>query len=199
MHLRQKLFFVINVLLLTFAFSSHSLAQDKELDSKESTITIVTNMGSIELELTPKQAPETVKNFISYAQSGFFSGTIFHRVIPGFMIQGGGFDSKLRKKPTEPPIRIEASTTHPNKRGTIAMARTSDPNSATSQFFINVVDNDYLNKAPGNPGYTVFGRVTKGMDIVDKIAKVKTATQNRMRDVPVEPVIIESVTYKPEQ
>ncbi len=154
-----------------------------------------TNMGEIQLELFAEQAPKTVDNFIAYAESGFYNGTIFHRVISHFMIQGGGFTADMEKKATREPIANEADNGLSNKRGTIAMARTSDPNSATAQFFINVQDNmnlDYSGQS-GGAGYAVFGRVTSGMDVVDKIRFVPTHTVGPYADVPVEPVVIEEV------
>lgn len=136
-----------------------------------------TNLGTIELELDAAKAPETVKNFLSYVDDGFYDHTIFHRVISGFMIQGGGFDTNLKRKPTKPPIKNEATNGLDNERGTVAMARTSAIDSATSQFFINLVNNDFLNhrsNAPNGFGYAVFGRVVSGMDVVDKIAAQPT-------------------------
>jgi peptidyl-prolyl cis-trans isomerase A (cyclophilin A) len=156
-------------------------------------VTIKTNMGSIDVELFADKAPKTVANFLSYVKSGHYDGTVFHRVIAGFMIQGGGMDKALNKKPTQPPVVNEASNGLKNDTGTIAMARTNDPDSATSQFFINVRDNAALNRGDGNPGYTVFGKVTSGMDVVKKIEASKTSTQGGMKDVPVEVVTIESV------
>ena len=156
-------------------------------------ITIKTNKGDIKLELFEAEAPITVKNFLSYVRSGFYKNTIFHRVIPGFMIQGGGMDEKFLQKPTEKPIKNEAANQISNKRGTIAMARTQVVDSATSQFFINLVDNDFLNFRAPNPmgyGYCVFGKVVEGMDVVDKIAKVKTVSKGFHQDVPADPVII---------
>ncbi len=147
------------------------------------------------LQLRPDVAPKTVENFLAYVNSGFYDGTIFHRVIPGFMVQGGGFDENLgRKKTRAPPIVNEATSTLPNLRGTIAMARTNAPDSATSQFFINVANNDFLNAGVrGGPGYAVFGKVTDGMGVIDRIAGgVQTGYQRGMADVPVSPVIIES-------
>lgn len=160
-------------------------------------VTFTTTMGEIELELYPQQAPETVENFLTYAKDGFYDHTIFHRVIPDFMIQGGGFTSNLQQKPTRAPVRNEAQASLPNVRGSIAMARTSQVHSATAQFFINVVDNDFLNfKEPTATGYgyCVFGRVIRGMDVVDRIAKVKTHVEKGMQDVPVAPIEIKSVT-----
>ena len=153
-------------------------------------------MGNIELELYAKRTPKTVENFIAYAESGYYSDTLFHRVIPNFMVQGGGFDKSFTKKPTQKPVRNEANAFIPNLRGTISMARTNDPDSATSQFFINVVDNSSLNKTAYNPGYAVFGKVIKGLDVTDKLSKVKTKRQGHMADVPVEQVIINKVLIK---
>lgn len=149
--------------------------------------------GIIRAELYPEIAPNTVRNFISLVKKGFYDGVIFHRVIPGFMIQGGGLTARMQQKDTSAPIKNEADNGLKNDRGTIAMARTMDPHSATAQFFINLVDNDFLNfQAPsGNGwGYCVFGRVTEGMDVVDKIAKVKTTTVGMYQDVPSDLVVI---------
>jgi peptidyl-prolyl cis-trans isomerase B (cyclophilin B) len=159
-------------------------------------ITIKTSEGDIVLELFEKEAPVTVKNFLQYVTSGHFKGTIFHRVINGFMIQGGGFDASFNQLPGLPPIKNEAAAELKNSRGTIAMARTSDINSATNQFFINLADNGFLdhrdNSASGF-GYCAFGKVTSGMDVVDKIAKVKTSSKGMHADVPVENVLITDV------
>lgn len=158
--------------------------------------TIETNMGSISLELDEAKAPITVANFLAYAKDGHYDGTIFHRVIDGFMIQGGGFTRSMDQKPTKAPIRNEASNGLSNKRGTIAMARTMVVDSATSQFFINLVDNEFLDFRGPDPrtyGYAVFGKVTDGMDVVDKIAKVKTANSGMHQNVPEEPVTIKKV------
>lgn len=157
---------------------------------------IKTSMGNIEIELFDDKAPISAKNFKSYVQSNFYNGTIFHRVIPGFMVQGGGMDAKMTEKQTKAPIQNESSNGLKNERGTLAMARTNNPNSASSQFFINVENNDFLNKAPGNAGYAVFAKVTKGMDIVDKIVKVPTGRFGMHQDVPKNPVKIISVTIK---
>ena len=153
-----------------------------------------TSKGDMEIALDADKAPKTVENFLRYVDEGFYDGTIFHRVISGFMIQGGGYTADMKKKPTHEPVVNEAKNGLKNKRGTIAMARTSDPHSATSQFFINVKDNDFLDY-PGQDGwgYTVFGRVTRGLDVLDAIAGVPTTVKNGMRDVPVETVVIESV------
>ena len=160
--------------------------------------TIETSKGTITLELDGEKAPATVANFAEYAKSGFYDGTIFHRVIDGFMIQGGGFTRDMNQKETRKPIMIESMNGLSNARGTIAMARTMDPNSATSQFFINLVDNDFLDAANAQDrwGYTVFGRVTKGMDVVDRISRVRTGYRRGHNDVPVTPVTILSVDVK---
>jgi peptidyl-prolyl cis-trans isomerase A (cyclophilin A) len=153
-------------------------------------------MGDIKVELYEKEAPETVKNFLSYVNDKFYDGTIFHRVIAGFMIQGGGFTPDMQQKATKPPIKNESSNGLKNDTYTLAMARTSVPDSATSQFFINVKSNDFLNKASAQDGvgYAVFGKVIEGMDVVNKIEKVQTGRKGMHGDVPVEPVVINSVT-----
>ena len=154
-----------------------------------------TSMGKIKVELYAKEAPLSVKNFLDYVNKGFYSGTIFHRVINGFMIQGGGFSTDFKQKPTNASIKNEAGNGLKNDRGTIAMARTGNPDSATAQFFINVVNNDGLNRPlPDGHGYAVFGKVIEGMDVVDKIRGVKTGFKQGMPDVPETPVVIKSVT-----
>ncbi|MDD2852226.1 MAG: peptidylprolyl isomerase [Desulfuromonadaceae bacterium] len=164
---------------------------------KNPVVTMETTLGMIKIELYEKEAPLSVKNFLDYTRKGFYNGTIFHRVINGFMIQGGGFTSDLRQKPTNPPIKNEAANGLKNARGTIAMARTGAPDSATAQFFINVVDNSNLNRPnPDGFGYAVFGKVVDGMGVVDKIKSVKTVTRG-FTDVPETPVIIKSVTVVP--
>lgn len=158
------------------------------------TVEMITNQGKIVLELNDKKAPKSVANFLQYARDGFYNGTVFHRVIPGFMIQGGGFDARMDQKKTGEPIENEAKNGLRNNRGTIAMARLPDPHSATAQFFINHVDNRNLDY-PGFDGwgYAVFGKVTQGMDVVEKIARVPTGNKGPHQNVPKEPVIIESV------
>ena len=159
-------------------------------------IRMQTNHGAIVIELDAQKAPKTVANFIAYAKAGFYDGTIFHRVIGGFMIQGGGFGPGMKQKPTQAPIENEAVNGLRNNRGTIAMARTNDPYSATAQFFINLVDNDFLNFTAPTPrgwGYCVFGRVTEGMDVVDKIKGVATGSRGGHQDVPENDVVIERV------
>ncbi|MEW6613287.1 MAG: peptidylprolyl isomerase [Pseudomonadota bacterium] len=158
-------------------------------------VALHTNYGKIVLELDADKAPKTVANFLEYVRNGHYNGTIFHRVIDGFMIQGGGFDADMQQKSTGAPIENEADNGLKNARGTIAMARTNDPHSATAQFFINVADNDFLNHSGKNPqgwGYAVFGKVVQGMDVVDKIKDVRTGNQGFHQNVPTEPVIIES-------
>lgn len=159
-------------------------------------IRMQTNMGVIELELDEEKAPETVKNFLSYVNEGFYDGTIFHRVIDGFMIQGGGLESGMKEKQTKAPVKNEADNGLPNLRGTIAMARTNDPHSATAQFFINVADNNFLNhRSPSVDGwgYCVFGKVKNGMDVVDTIKGVATTTKGFHQDVPATEVVIEKM------
>ncbi len=152
-----------------------------------------TSKGTFTVQLFDKQAPITCENFKKYVDDGYFDGTIFHRVIPGFMIQGGGMDADMKTKSGQrEPIKNEAENGLKNKRGTLAMARTNDINSATSQFFINLVDNDFLNNKPGNFGYAVFGRVDSGMEVVDAIAGVKTGNRAGHQDVPTETITIES-------
>ena len=160
-------------------------------------ILMTTTVGPMTLELDADNAPKTVENFLSYVSSGFYDGTIFHRVINNFMVQGGGFTADMEQKATQAPIENEANNGLKNTHGTIAMARTQDPHSATAQFFINVQDNDFLNHTGENMqgwGYAVFGKVTEGEDVLDKIRCVQTGSQAGHQDVPVEPIIIESVT-----
>ena len=160
-------------------------------------ILMTTTVGPMTLELDADNAPTTVENFLYYVSSGFYDGTIFHRVIDNFMVQGGGFTADMEQKATQAPIENEANNGLKNARGTIAMARTQDPHSATAQFFINVQDNDFLNHTGENMqgwGYAVFGKVTEGEDVLDKIRCVQTGSQAGHQDVPVEPIIIESVT-----
>ncbi|MEW2515229.1 peptidylprolyl isomerase [Streptomyces sp. NPDC046870] len=160
-----------------------------------STVELNTNVGRIVLELNDAEAPRTVENFLSYVRAGHYDGTIFHRVINGFMIQGGGFTPDMDQKPTRAPVQNEADNGLKNDNYTVAMARTNDPHSATAQFFINVSDNaflDYSAKSPAGWGYAVFGKVTEGRDVVDSIKAVKTGSRHGHQDVPTEPVVIES-------
>lgn len=159
-------------------------------------IILHTNHGDIKVTLYADKAPKTVENFLEYVNQGFFDGTIFHRVIPGFVIQGGGFDASMNQKETQDPIENEADNKLNNKKGTLSMARTMDPHSASSQFFINIADNEFLNhqeKTPEGWGYCVFGEVTEGMDVVEKMAKVETSSVNGHENVPVEPLVVEKV------
>jgi peptidyl-prolyl cis-trans isomerase A (cyclophilin A) len=202
-------------LLAGLAVGAHAQqAAGKAAASSAPRVVLATSAGDITLELDPDKAPRTVANFLQYVKAGHYDGTIFHRVIDNFMIQGGGFSQDMKEKSTRAPIPLESSNGLQNKRGTVAMARTNDPNSATAQFFINVADNEFLNyrkfesdttvETRSGPrtvpagtvvdGYAVFGRVVAGMDIVDKIRAVKTTTQGRMENVPATPVIIKSAT-----
>jgi len=157
-------------------------------------VEMITNQGAIVIELDEEKAPVTAKNFLDYVEKEFFDGLIFHRVIKGFMIQGGGMDADMKEKDNDPPITNEANNGLKNDRGTLAMARTNDPNSATNQFFINHADNDFLNyTGPANPGYAVFANVVEGMEIVDAIAEVKTGRKGMHDDVPTEAVVIETI------
>jgi peptidyl-prolyl cis-trans isomerase B (cyclophilin B) len=164
-----------------------------------SRVTLDTSKGRIVLELDPQKAPKTVENFLGYVKAGHYDGTIFHRVIPGFMIQGGGFTDSMSQKPTQASIQNEADNGLKNARGSIAMARTNDPHSASAQFFVNLKDNDFLNHTGKNAqgwGYAVFGRVVEGMDVVDEIAKVKTGRRGMHDDVPVEAVVLRKATVE---
>jgi len=175
----------------SITFCTHALAGEK--------VNIVTNMGTIQIELESEKTPITTNNFLQYVKSGHYQGTTFHRVIKDFMIQGGGLTEDLINKPTQPPIRLESRTGLRNQRGTVAMARTGFPDSATSQFFINLVDNRFLDwdESRDGKGYAVFGRVIKGMDIVDKISQVQVAPRGSHPHVPVKPIIIEKTTLEP--
>lgn len=160
-------------------------------------VKLSTNFGDITIELNAEKAPITAANFLSYVEKGFYEGVIFHRVINGFMIQGGGFDANMKQKPTDAPIKNEADNGLTNDQYTIAMARTSVPDSGSSQFFINVADNDFLNHTAPTPsgwGYCVFGKVVEGMDVIDKIKTVPTTSRAGHQDVPVEPVVILQAT-----
>ena len=158
-------------------------------------VVMKTSLGNIVMELYPARAPVGVKNFLEYVENGHYNGTVFHRVIPGFMVQGGGFDQNLNEKPTADPIENEADNGLRNRRGTVSYARTLDINSATSQFFVNLVDNyklDYKNPTRRGYGYAVFGRVVRGMGVVDAIARVQTGTRKQMQDVPLRTILIEN-------
>lgn len=184
------------VLLCLSLLSPNAYAEEPSTTTQETNpmITIRTSQGDIELELYPDKAPATVKNFLQYVDDQHYDGTIFHRVIGNFMIQGGGFTKDFQQKPTRAPVKNEAANGLKNDRGTIAMARTSAPDSATCQFFINVVDNSGLNRpSPDGYGYCVFGKVTKGMEVVDKIRSVRTGSRGPFQDVPAEAVEIISI------
>jgi peptidyl-prolyl cis-trans isomerase A (cyclophilin A) len=173
--------------LMSFMMSAHAQS-----------VKLTTSMGDIVVKLDAIKAPKTTANFVEYVKSGHYNGTVFHRVMSDFMIQGGGMSADLKEKSTRPPIGLESKNGLENKRGTIAMARTGDPNSATSQFFINVVDNAMLNasNASDGNGYAVFGAVTSGMDVVDKIRAVKTSSQGMHGHVPIEPITITKATVE---
>ena len=156
-------------------------------------IVFETTLGNFTVEFHEKEAPLSVANFLAYIDDGFFDGTIFHRIVPGFVIQGGGFTEDLSQKKTQPPIKNEADNGLKNERGTLSMARTNDVNSATSQFFVNLKDNDFLDHKRGNFGYAVFARVTEGMQVIDQIAAVETGRRRGHDDVPLEPVVMKSV------
>jgi len=183
-----KFFIKPLVLLSAAAAAPGALGADPQVDLK-------TSLGTIRVELNPAKAPKSVANFLQYVKDGHYNGTIFHRVIPGFMVQGGGMTPNMAQKPTRPPVPIESKNGLKNEVGTLAMARTSDPNSATSQFFINVNNNGFLDY-PGQDGngYTVFGKVVDGMDVVNKIVAVPTGNQGMHQNVPRTPVLIESAT-----
>ena len=185
--LRQSVLLVFSIILMTTS----------NLQAETTTVKIETSEGTIVLELDAKKAPATVKNFLTYVREGFYNGTIFHRVISNFMIQGGGFTGDMVQKPTHDPIRNEANNGLINDVGTIAMARTNDPHSATAQFFINVQDNRFLNFSSETAqgwGYAVFGKITEGMDVVNAIRNVATSTHGPFQDVPTESVTIEKIS-----
>lgn len=186
----------VALMLLSFGVNAFA-AEEKGKTPVNPVVVIKTSLGEIRVELFEDKAPATVKNFLRYADEKFYDGTVFHRVIDDFMIQGGGFGPDMRKKDTHEPIKNEASAELKNDRGTIAMARTNIVDSATSQFFINVKDNAFLNHKDNTPqgfGYAVFGKVIEGMDVVDKIKKVETTTMGSYQNVPKNPVVIVSVT-----
>ena len=190
-------FFRLIIPALVLGLCIPSMVQGGLSDNPQ--IIMETSKGTIVLEVFPDEAPETVKNFLRYVRWGHYDGTIFHRVIPDFMIQGGGFTKDMERKTTEMPVQNEANNGLKNHRGTVAMARTPDPHSATDQFFINTKGNSFLdhkNTTPQGWGYAVFGKVVKGMDVVDAISGVKTAKKGMMSDVPVEPVTIIKMTVK---
>lgn len=186
------------LILSAFALSLSLLLGSPAMSETNPTVTFETTKGNFVVELYPNEAPVTVANFLEYVNSGFFAGTIFHRVIPNFMVQGGGFTFDMTEKDNKnAPIKIESNTGLKNDKGTLAMARTNDPNSATSQFFVNVKDNDFLNftaETASGYGYAVFGKVTEGMDVIEAIEGVDTKQYGPHGDVPAEPIIIEKAS-----
>ncbi|MBI2176492.1 peptidyl-prolyl cis-trans isomerase [Candidatus Woesearchaeota archaeon] len=182
--------------LMVAALIAGCSGQSKEVRQMNPHVILETTKGTIEIELYPQQAPVTVENFLHYASEGFYDGTVFHRVMPGFMAQGGGFTPDGTQKETHEPIKLESSNGLKNELGTVAMARTMIPDSATSQFFINVANNDFLNHAPGNDGYAVFGRVVKGMNVASAIVAVKTGSRDGNSDWPVEDIVITKAYVK---
>jgi len=176
--------------------SSSSQKEDTPSPKQGNVIVLETSKGNVEITLNPEKAPITVANFLTYVNEGFYTGTVFHRVIPGFMVQGGGFTADGTQKPVRNPIKLESNNGLKNDIGTVAMARTNIPDSATSQFFINVANNVFLNYSPGNDGYAVFGTVTSGMDIVNAIVQVKTATRGSNADWPTEDITINKAYVK---
>jgi len=190
----------LSVLVISITLFSSQLSFGEPLEKKAATknpvVVFSTTLGDMTIEMFPDKAPVTVKNFLAYVDEGFYDGVIFHRVIPGFVIQGGGFSKDMKQKATKPPIKNEAKNGLLNNRGTLSMARTSDVDSATSQFFINLKDNSVLDHGTRDYGYAVFAKVTDGMDVLDKIAAVKTGNHGMHRDVPAEQVIITSARRK---
>jgi len=189
--LKRTLTAVATVLALSTISASAQAAQG------DTHVLLTTSMGNIELELDNQKAPVSTKNFVDYVNSGFYNNTLFHRVIPGFMVQGGGFTTDMQQKPTNAPIKNEADNGLLNKRGTISMARTADKDSATSQFFINVADNAFLDHGQRDFGYAVFGKVVKGLDVADKISQLPTQNVGPYQNVPVKPVAILSAKVLP--
>ena len=182
----------LTIAAAAFMFVVSGCRPEKEDVKGQTMIKLETTKGDIVIEVNDTAAPVTAANFLQYVNDGFYNGTIFHRVIPNFMIQGGGFTPDMQQKQTRSPIVNEAKNGLKNKRGTLAMARTNDPNSATAQFFINLVDNAFLDYSARNPGYAVFGQVVEGMDVVDAIAKTKTGIKGMFENVPEEAIIIKS-------
>ena len=184
----------IFVYLMLFLFSTLSFATENKMSDTQTKVKMTTSQGAFVIQLDHVKAPVSAANFVEYVKSGFYNGTIFHRVIPGFMAQGGGFDNSFAQKDTKAPIKNEADNGLKNKRGTLAMARTNDPNSATAQFFINYKDNGFLDHTSPTPsgwGYAVFGEVIEGMDVVDEMAKQPTGNRGMLQDVPKTDIVIE--------
>ena len=182
------------ICLMLFLFSTLSFATENKMSNVHSKVKLTTSLGNIVIQLEDEKAPQSSANFLAYVKQGFYNGTIFHRVIPGFMAQGGGFDTSFSQKTTNAPIKNEAENGLKNKRGSLAMARTNDPHSATAQFFINYKDNSFLDHTSPSPsgwGYAVFGEVVEGMDIVDSMAKQATGNRGMHQDVPKTDIVIE--------
>ena len=195
MHVRKSTLKIAGMILAAAAVvAAAAFILSHVLGSRGNEALIQTNMGNITVQLYPDKAPITVQNFGDYVKSGFYDGTVFHRVVKGFVIQGGGFTANGTQKPTNSPIQLESENGLSNAEYTIAMARTSNPNYATSQFFINMADNTFLNYGPGNPGYAVFGKVVSGFGVVDAISNVQVETKYGMQDWPVLNVVIEKVS-----
>jgi len=175
-----------------------SFAWAQPVHAADPVVVLITTMGEIDIQLDPKDAPVSTANFLAYVDKKFYDGTIFHRIIPGFMVQGGGFTPDMKEKETMPPIKNEATNGLKNLRGTISMARINDPNSATSQFFLNLVDNGMLDPNPGmgNAGYAVFGKILKGLDVIDRMAQVPTTTKGSFENVPVTDVLLVTARRK---
>ncbi len=179
---------------MLFLFSTFSFAMENKMSDSQTKVKLITSMGEIVIQLNTEKAPVSAENFLTYVKDGFYDGTIFHRIIPGFMAQGGGFDSDFKQKETHAPIKNEADNGLKNDRGTLAMARTSDPDSATAQFFINYKDNDFLNYTSPTSngwGYAVFAEVIEGMDYVDEMARAPTGNRGMHQDVPQTDIVIE--------
>lgn len=192
----KTMWLILAAALLAGCTKHEEMAMTATNVAKTTTVIMETSEGNVEIELLGDKAPISVSNFLAYVDAKFYDNTVFHRVIPNFMIQGGGFEVNMRQKPTQAPIKNEAQNGLKNDRGTLAMARTMVVDSATSQFFINVVNNDFLNHGTRDYGYAVFAKVTAGMDVVDKIAAVQTTVQGGMRDVPAKPVVIKTIKRK---
>jgi peptidyl-prolyl cis-trans isomerase A (cyclophilin A) len=189
--------FFFSALVASYALVGNANADDSAGEVSDQglvNVNVITSKGPFTLQLRPDVAPATVANFLEYVRLGFYQGTVFHRVIPGFMVQGGGFNSELQSQETRAPIRNEATPSLPNLRGTVAMARTNAPDSATAQFFVNLTDNDFLNPNSRSAGYAVFGKVVSGMDVIDAMANATTGSRKGMNDVPLQTITIESMS-----
>ncbi len=196
MNMLMRLVTVLGMVLAVTGTQAGQAVAETGDEGDRPMVVFETSQGSITLELFAEEAPVTVENFLEYVDDGFYDGTIFHRVIPGFVIQGGGFTEDMQQKDTRDPIRNEADNGLKNERGTLSMARTQEVNSATSQFFINLNDNAFLDHGSRDFGYAVFARVTEGMDVVDRIARVETGHHGMHQDVPTEPIVVERARRK---